>query len=76
MDSIHRWLNDVQEELMDAILYLQKCKEMTTDMLEEKLLKDFTDDDRLSSWPESNWVSTCTVDCGSVMCDCKFNVSQ
>lgn len=41
LDSIHRWLNDVQEEMMDAILYLQKCKEVSTEMLEEKLLSDY-----------------------------------
>ena len=33
------YLNDVQEELMDAVLYLQKLKETTTEEMEEALLR-------------------------------------
>jgi len=33
------YLNDVQEELMDAILYLQAAKEEVSDMVEEAMLK-------------------------------------
>lgn len=33
------YLNDVQEELMDAILYLQAAKEEVSDMVEESMLK-------------------------------------
>ena len=34
------WLNHLQEELMDAVLYLQKAKEVYTTDLEEDLLMD------------------------------------
>ena len=34
------WLNHLQEELMDAILYLQKAKEVYTTDLQEDLLSD------------------------------------
>jgi len=33
------WLNHLQEELMDAILYLEKAKEEYTDNIQEDLLK-------------------------------------
>ena len=32
------WLNHLQEELMDAVLYLQKAKETRTDQLQEDLI--------------------------------------
>ena len=34
------WLNHLQEELMDAVLYLQKAKETYTEDLQEDLLSD------------------------------------
>jgi hypothetical protein len=34
------WLNHLQEELMDAVLYLQKAKESYTENLQEDLLMD------------------------------------
>ena len=34
------WLNHLQEELMDAVLYLQKAKEVYTNDLQEDLLSD------------------------------------
>jgi hypothetical protein len=34
------WLNHLQEELMDAVLYLQKAKEVYTEDLQEDLLSD------------------------------------
>ena len=37
--NIFQWLNHLQEELMDAVLYLQKLKETTTVEMEEALLK-------------------------------------
>ena len=33
------WINHLQEELMDATLYLQKLKESATEELQEALLK-------------------------------------
>lgn len=37
--NIFQWVNHLQEELMDAVLYLQKLKETTTEELQEALLK-------------------------------------
>lgn len=34
-------LNHLQEELMDAVLYLQKAKETYTEDLQEDLLRDW-----------------------------------
>ena len=34
------WLNHLQEELMDAVLYLQKEKEVHTEDMQEDLLMD------------------------------------
>ena len=38
--EIIEWLNHLQEELMDAVLYLQKAKEVYTTGLQEDLLSD------------------------------------
>ena len=35
------WINHLQEELMDATLYLQKLKEPATEELQEALLKKY-----------------------------------
>jgi hypothetical protein len=43
MKGLHKYLNDVQEELMDAILYLQACKEEIQDLTEESLIIKFED---------------------------------
>ena len=37
--NIFVWINHLQEELMDAVLYLQKLKETTTEELQETILK-------------------------------------
>jgi hypothetical protein len=37
--NVFEWINHLQEELMDATLYLQKLKESTTEELQEALLK-------------------------------------
>ncbi len=42
--NLHKWLNHLQEELMDAINYIQKLKMESTTVLEEKILKDFEED--------------------------------
>lgn len=39
--SMFEWLNHLQEELMDAVLYLQKAKETYTDDLMEASYKTF-----------------------------------
>ena len=38
------WLQHLQEELMDAVNYIQKLKMESTTALEEKILKDFEED--------------------------------
>jgi len=38
--EMFQWLNHLQEELMDAVLYLQKAKEVYTTDLQEDLLSD------------------------------------
>lgn len=37
--NMFAWINHLQEELMDAVLYMQKLKESTTEELQEALLK-------------------------------------
>ena len=37
------WLNHLQEELMDAVLYLQKVKETYSTMAEEEILESLVD---------------------------------
>mgnify|MGYP001182479074 CR=1 FL=1 len=46
--SLHKWLNHLQEELMDAVNYIQKLKMETSDALEEKILKDYEEEDSSS----------------------------
>jgi len=41
MKGLAKYLNDVQEELMDAVLYIQACREEIQDLTEEALIKDF-----------------------------------
>mgnify|MGYP003110188976 CR=1 FL=1 len=48
--SLHKWLNHLQEELMDAINYIQKLKMETSDALEEKILKDYKEEDSFSKY--------------------------
>jgi hypothetical protein len=38
--NLFEWINHLQEELMDAVLYLQKLKESSTEELQEALLKN------------------------------------
>lgn len=48
--SLHKWLNHLQEELMDAVNYIQKLKMETSDALEEKILKDYEEEDSFSKY--------------------------
>ena len=43
--NIFQWINHLQEELMDATLYLQKLKESTTEELQEALLRQWHEKD-------------------------------
>ena len=38
--NLFAWINHLQEELMDAVLYLQKLKESSTEEMQEALLKN------------------------------------
>tara|TARA_R100001463_G_scaffold94468_1_gene148994 strand:+ start:224 stop:547 length:324 start_codon:yes stop_codon:yes gene_type:complete len=71
--NLHKWLNHIQEELMDAVNYIEKLKMETTDALQEKLLKDYNEDvndievidpETLSAYPEPDygdrWTQTTT----------------
>ncbi len=41
--NIFQWINHLQEELMDAVLYLQKLKEESPDELQQTLLNSFNE---------------------------------
>tara|TARA_Y100001963_G_scaffold113987_1_gene157964 strand:+ start:164 stop:448 length:285 start_codon:yes stop_codon:yes gene_type:complete len=45
MKGLQKYLNDVQEELMDAVLYIQAAREELQDLSEEALISKFIDDD-------------------------------
>ncbi len=45
--NIFAWINHLQEELMDATLYLQKLKESTTTELQEALLESYNKDEAI-----------------------------
>ena len=57
--SLHKWLNHLQEELMDAINYIEKLKMETSDALEEKILKDYEEADSFSKHvdPDYQWTT-------------------
>ena len=89
--DLHAFLVDTQEEIMDALLYIEAAKSALQDEVEEMLLKvcrevDIDDpipdiplvDPRgysLSYYPEPQ---TCTLDdcCGGAIDKCKFEISQ
>ena len=45
MKDLQGYLNDIQEELMDAILYIQTAREELRDLSEESLIQRCIDDD-------------------------------
>tara|TARA_Y100001937_G_scaffold27039_1_gene38800 strand:- start:632 stop:949 length:318 start_codon:yes stop_codon:yes gene_type:complete len=45
MKGLTKYLNDVQEELMDAILYIQAAREELQDLSEESLIQRCIDED-------------------------------
>ena len=45
MKGLTKYLNDVQEELMDAILYIQAAREELQDLSEEALIDKFRYDE-------------------------------
>lgn len=44
--SINEWLNNIQEELMDAVNYIEKLKAVLAIELQEVLLKDYNEKDK------------------------------
>ena len=45
MKGLQKYLNDIQEELMDAILYIQAAREELQDMSEESMIDKFREDE-------------------------------
>ena len=43
--SLHKWLNQIQEELLDACNYIEKLKHETTDALADKIMKDYLEEE-------------------------------
>tara|TARA_R110002049_G_scaffold297539_1_gene486702 strand:+ start:489 stop:755 length:267 start_codon:yes stop_codon:yes gene_type:complete len=47
MKSLVGYLNDIQEELMDAVLYIQAAREELQDLSEESLIQKFNDEEAI-----------------------------
>ena len=45
MKGLTKYLNDVQEELMDAVLYIQAAREELRDLSEEAMIGKFEDEE-------------------------------
>ena len=45
MKGLNKYLNDIQEELMDAVLYIQAAREELQDLNEESLIQRCIDED-------------------------------
>ena len=45
MKGLTKYLNDIQEELMDAVNYIEKLKSVLADELQEVLLKNYHEKD-------------------------------
>ena len=45
MKGLQKYLNDIQEELMDAVLYIQAARDELQDLSEESLVQKFNEDD-------------------------------
>ena len=45
MKGLQKYLNDIQEELMDAVLYIQAAREELQDLSEESLIRRFIDNE-------------------------------
>ena len=45
MKGLQKYLNDVQEELMDAVLYIQSARDELQDLTEESLIQRYIDED-------------------------------
>ena len=45
MKGLQKYLNDIQEELMDAVLYIQTARDELQDLSEESLIDRFNEDE-------------------------------
>ena len=45
MKGLQKYLNDIQEELLDAVLYIQSARDELQDLHEESLIEKFNEDD-------------------------------
>ena len=45
MKDLHKYLNDIQEELMDAVLYIQSARDELQDLSEEAMIDKFNKDE-------------------------------
>ena len=45
MKGLQKYLNDIQEQLMDAVLYIQAARDELQDLSEESLIYKFNDDE-------------------------------
>ena len=45
MKGLQKYLNDIQEELMDAVLYIQSARDELLDLTEESLIQRCIDED-------------------------------
>ena len=52
MKNLQGYLNDIQEELMDAILYIQAARDELQDLSEEALIDKFRDNDIDVDYPK------------------------
>jgi len=47
MKGLQKYLNDIQEELMDAVLYIQTAREELRDLSEEAMIRKFVEDEEI-----------------------------
>ena len=52
MKGLQKYLNDIQEELMDAILYIQTAREELQDLSDDALVEKCKDDTLNYTYPE------------------------
>lgn len=50
--GLHKWLTHLQEELLDAANYIEKLQNEVTDVLAEKILADYLEEDSISYNPD------------------------
>ena len=51
MKDLHKYLNDIQEELMDAVLYIQSARDELQDLSEEAMIEKYNKDDETIEKP-------------------------